>query len=82
MYIQHVKRLLRLQRPSHRVTGNRCDGVKGIGAELLQSPPNFYPKGLCSRHRNTCQSSTQPVGDGWQPTQETAMILDSSSELK
>jgi transposase InsO family protein len=30
-----VKRLVRIQRPSHRVTGDRRDGVKGIGAEFL-----------------------------------------------
>jgi transposase InsO family protein len=30
-----IKRLVRIQRPSHRVTGNRKDGVKGIGAEFL-----------------------------------------------
>ncbi len=30
-----IKRLVRIQRPSHRVTGNRRDGVKGIGAEFL-----------------------------------------------
>ena len=30
-----IKRLVRVQRPSHRVTGNRRDGVKGIGAEFL-----------------------------------------------
>ena len=30
-----IKRLVRIQRPSHRVTGDRCDGVKGIGAEFL-----------------------------------------------
>jgi transposase len=27
-----IKRLVRIQRPSHRVTGDRRDGVKGIGA--------------------------------------------------
>lgn len=26
---------MRIQRPSHRVTGDRRDGVKGIGAEFL-----------------------------------------------
>ena len=31
-----IKRLVRIQRPSHRVTGNRRDGVKGIGAEFLR----------------------------------------------
>jgi transposase InsO family protein len=30
-----IKRLVRIQRPSHRVTGDRRDGVKGIGAEFL-----------------------------------------------
>ncbi len=30
-----IKRLVRIQRPSHRVTGNRRDSVKGIGAEFL-----------------------------------------------
>jgi transposase InsO family protein len=30
-----IKRLVCIQRPSHRVTGNRRDGVKGIGAEFL-----------------------------------------------
>jgi transposase InsO family protein len=30
-----IKRLVRIKRPSHRVTGNRRDGVKGIGAEFL-----------------------------------------------
>jgi len=30
-----IKRLVRIQRPSHRVTGDRRDGVKGIGAEYL-----------------------------------------------
>ncbi len=30
-----IKRLVRIQRPSHRVTGNRRDGIKGIGAEFL-----------------------------------------------
>ena len=30
-----IKRLVRTQRPSHRVTGDRRDGVKGIGAEFL-----------------------------------------------
>jgi transposase InsO family protein len=30
-----IKRLVRIRRPSHRVTGNRRDGVKGIGAEFL-----------------------------------------------
>jgi len=30
-----IKRLVRIQRPSHRVNGNRRDGVKGIGAEFL-----------------------------------------------
>jgi len=30
-----IKRLVRIKRPSHRVTGNRKDGVKGIGAEFL-----------------------------------------------
>jgi hypothetical protein len=30
-----IKRLVRIQWPSHRVTGNRRDGVKGIGAEFL-----------------------------------------------
>ena len=30
-----IKRLVRIQRPSHRVTGNRKDSVKGIGAEFL-----------------------------------------------
>jgi transposase len=30
-----IKRPVCIQRPSHRVTGNRRDGVKGIGAEFL-----------------------------------------------
>ncbi|MEO6983069.1 MAG: IS481 family transposase [Edaphobacter sp.] len=30
-----IKRLVRIQRPSHRVTGDRRDSVKGIGAEYL-----------------------------------------------
>jgi transposase InsO family protein len=30
-----IKRLVRIKRPSHRVTGDRRDGVKGIGAEFL-----------------------------------------------
>ncbi len=30
-----IKRLVRIRRPSHRVTGDRRDGVKGIGAEFL-----------------------------------------------
>ena len=30
-----IKRLVKIQRPSHRVTGDRRDGVKGIGAEFL-----------------------------------------------
>ena len=30
-----IKRLVRIQRPSHRVTGTRRDSVKGIGAEFL-----------------------------------------------
>ena len=30
-----IKRLVRIQRPSHRVTGDRRDGVRGIGAEFL-----------------------------------------------
>lgn len=30
-----IKRLVRIQRPSHRVTGDRRDRVKGIGAEFL-----------------------------------------------
>jgi hypothetical protein len=30
-----IKRLVRIQQPSHRVTGDRRDGVKGIGAEFL-----------------------------------------------
>jgi hypothetical protein len=30
-----IKRLVRIRRPSHRVTGDRGDGVKGIGAEFL-----------------------------------------------
>jgi transposase InsO family protein len=30
-----IKRLVRIQRPSHRVTGDRRDSVKGIGAEFL-----------------------------------------------
>jgi transposase InsO family protein len=30
-----IKRLVRIQRPSHRVTGDRRDCVKGIGAEFL-----------------------------------------------
>jgi transposase InsO family protein len=30
-----IKHLVRIQRPSHRVTGNRRDGVKGNGAEFL-----------------------------------------------
>ena len=30
-----IKRLVRIQRPSHRVTGDRRDGVKGSGAEFL-----------------------------------------------
>lgn len=30
-----IKRLVRIARPSHRVTGDRRDGVKGIGAEFL-----------------------------------------------
>src|ERR1700757_3670084 len=33
-----IKRLVRIQRPSHRVTGDRRDGVKGIGAGVLTSP--------------------------------------------
>jgi transposase len=33
-----IKRLVRIQRPSHRVTGDRRDGVKGIGAEICTSP--------------------------------------------
>jgi transposase InsO family protein len=30
-----IKRLVKIHRPSHRVTGDRRDGVKGIGAEFL-----------------------------------------------
>ena len=30
-----IKRLVRIKRPSHRVTGDRRDSVKGIGAEFL-----------------------------------------------
>jgi hypothetical protein len=30
-----IKRLVRIQRPSHRITGNHGDSVKGIGAEFL-----------------------------------------------
>lgn len=30
-----IKRLVRIARPSHRVTGNRRDTVKGIGAEYV-----------------------------------------------
>jgi len=30
-----IKRLVRIQRPSHRVTGDRRDTVRGIGAEFL-----------------------------------------------
>src|SRR5690348_11418 len=30
-----IKRLVRIQRPAHRVTGDRRDSVKGIGAEFL-----------------------------------------------
>jgi len=30
-----IKRLVRIRRPSHRVTGASRDGVKGIGAEFL-----------------------------------------------
>jgi transposase InsO family protein len=30
-----IKRLVKIKRPSHRVTGDRRDGVKGIGAEFL-----------------------------------------------
>jgi transposase InsO family protein len=30
-----IKRLVRIQRPSHRVTGDRRDKVRGIGAEFL-----------------------------------------------
>ena len=31
-----IKRLVKIARPSHRVTGNRRDTVKGIGAEYVQ----------------------------------------------
>jgi transposase InsO family protein len=30
-----IKRLVRIQRPSHRVTGDRRDSVRGFGAEFL-----------------------------------------------
>lgn len=30
-----IKRLVRIQRPSHRVTGDRRDGIEGIAAEFL-----------------------------------------------
>jgi transposase len=34
----NIKRLVGIQRPSHRVTGARSDGVKGIGASSFTSP--------------------------------------------
>jgi hypothetical protein len=36
-----IKRLVRIQRPSHRVTGNRRDSVKGIGADV---GPTMHPR--------------------------------------
>jgi transposase len=69
-----IKRLVRIQRPSHRVTGNRRDGVKGIGAEFLhiaiddhncphcgisRQEPN-RPSKTCSRFFG-CLTSTPPV---------------------
>jgi hypothetical protein len=37
-----IKRLVRIQRPSHRVTGDRRDGVKGIGAESSCRPGRVH----------------------------------------
>ena len=39
-----IKRLVRIQRPSHRVTGDRRDGVKGIGAEFLHIAIDDYSR--------------------------------------
>jgi len=39
-----IKRLVRIQRPSHRVTGDRRDGVKGIGAEFLHVAIDDYSR--------------------------------------
>ena len=39
-----IKRLMRIKRPSHRVTGDRRDGVKGIGAEFLHIAIDDYSR--------------------------------------
>jgi transposase InsO family protein len=39
-----IKRLVRIQRPSHRVTGDRRDKVRGIGAEFLHVAIDDYSR--------------------------------------
>jgi hypothetical protein len=56
-----IKRLVRIRRPSHRVTGDRRDGVKGIGAEFLPIAIDDHSRLAFTNHLLT--STVRPFRD-------------------
>jgi len=56
-----IKRLVRIRRPSHRVTGDRRDGVEGIGAEFLHIAIDDHSRLAFTNHLLT--STARPFRD-------------------